>query len=147
VLRWRYDGGEHRVPSTTRSPNEEPSMSWLTRLFTGEPAPMLSAGALPAPGRSVPAAAAAGDAGALSAGELRATTLPRTKWREGYDIAQVDLFLARSAAALDVRARGGRADLTADDVVGAKFQATKLHEGYDQDAVDDLLDKVVAALR
>lgn len=83
----------------------------------------------------------------ISAAELRSTAIPRTRWREGYQTDQVDAAIDRCVRALESRAHGLRAELTADDVTALRFQATKVREGYDQHAVDDLLDRVVAALR
>ncbi|WP_412175763.1 DivIVA domain-containing protein [Cellulomonas sp. SG140] len=83
----------------------------------------------------------------ISAAELRSTTLPLVRWRQGYALDQVDAAIDRCVRAIDARAHGLRPELTADDVTALRFAATKLREGYDQDAVDDLLDRVVAALR
>lgn len=148
-------------------------MSWLTRLLRGEDAPMLTAsgpmsapGVVPAPGVApasevvpgpgsgpgVVPAPASGSTGPASGAALtgatlraRAAAIHHTKFREGYDIPEVDAFLKRAAAALDGTGTG--AALTAADVLNVKFHPTKFREGYDQDVVDDLLDEVVLALR
>jgi DivIVA domain-containing protein len=78
----------------------------------------------------------------LTSAEIRSTTFSRTRWREGYDPAQVDEFLGRAAAALNARS-----GLTAVEVINARFQPTNFREGYDQSEVDDLLDRLVEALR
>jgi DivIVA domain-containing protein len=114
-------------------------MSWLTRLLRGEDAPLLTASgttAVPAP---------APGAAPLTGAALRArvSAIPRTKFREGYDLGHVDAFVAQVAAALD----GTGAPMTPADVLNARFKATKFAEGYDQDAIDDLLDEVVVTLR
>lgn len=116
-------------------------MSWLTRLLRGEDAPLLTASG---PTASVPTPAGPAS-GPLSGAALRArvAAVPRTKFREGYDIDQVDAFVERAAAALD----GTGALVAPADVLNARFKATKFAEGYDQDAVDDLLDQVVLSLR
>ena len=140
--------------------------SWWKRALRGDDVPMLTAelprhGAGPLP-RAVPTSSPgpepvpASTISATRAGEAtlggvelraRAAALRRTKYREGYDCAQVDELMERAAAALDARAAGSGGLVAADDVLAAKFHATKFREGYDQDEVDDLLDLVVAALR
>lgn len=84
---------------------------------------------------------------ALTAEQVRATRFTERKWREGYDMGDVDAFLLRVQAALDAVAGGRVPPLRADDVLNARFQATKFRTGYDQDEVDDLLDQVTATLR
>lgn len=83
----------------------------------------------------------------ISAAELRSTAIARTRWREGYDVDEVDAAVQRCVAAVDARAHGLRPELTAEEVLALRFRSTKFREGYDQDVVDDLLDRVVAALR
>lgn len=129
-------------------------MSWLTRLLRGPETPVLTA-TPDAPGARTSAATAATttlggpavrpDAGGLTGEQLlaRVEGIPLTKFREGYDIAQVDALAVQVAAALD----GLDDSFRPEDVLDAKFSATKFREGYDQDAVDDLLDEVVVALR
>jgi DivIVA domain-containing protein len=75
------------------------------------------------------------------------STLTRTKFREGYDIDQVDAFLGRALIAVGEHRRAASLSLTPEAVLTAKFQATEFREGYDRDEVDDLLDQVVASLR
>lgn len=104
-------------------------MSWLSKLLTAQPA-------------SVRVATAP-----LRGDDLRAARLQPTKFREGYDMAQVDALLERAAVALDEHARGAAPSLTADEILASKFAATKFREGYDQDETDDLLDRVVQSLR
>lgn len=70
-----------------------------------------------------------------------------TKFREGYEMDQVDDFLDRIATALDVAAEGGVPSLSVDDVLEMRFTATKYREGYDQDQVDDFLDQVIRTMR
>ncbi len=87
---------------------------------------------------------------AVTGAALRATRLGRPGWgRRGYDIAQVDAFLARAADALDALAAGGVPDVTPDDVRAAVFAKPGLGRGrgYDEDEVDALLDAVEATLR
>jgi DivIVA domain-containing protein len=84
----------------------------------------------------------------LSPEAVRAQRFQETKFREGYDMGEVDALLDRAVAAL-TEATAGRPYqhlLNADDVVAARFRATKFRPGYDQDEVDDFLDKLAAAL-
>ena len=82
----------------------------------------------------------------LTAEDVRARRFAVTKFREGYQQAEVDAFLERVAAAL-APGSGRRERLGADDVVRVRFNPTTFRAGYDQDEVDDLLDEVVATLR
>lgn len=84
-----------------------------------------------------------GDATGGALLRAQVASIHRTKFREGYDIAEVDAFVERAAAALD----GTGPALTPSEVLNEKFHATTFREGYDQDAVDDLLDQVVLSLR
>ena len=112
-------------------------MSWISKLLGAQPT-TLPPGTLARHGD--PMAPLPGD-------ELRAVRLTPTKFREGYDMAQVDAFLDRAAAALDEHQRGQVPSLSPDDVENVKFAATKFREGYDQDETDDLLDRVIRTLR
>lgn len=77
----------------------------------------------------------------ITAAELRATTLRTTRLAAGYDVAEVDAFLDRAAAALE-----GTAVLAPDEVHAARFPQT-WRRGYAVEEVDDLLDRVADALR
>lgn len=66
----------------------------------------------------------------------------RVRFREAYDMAEVDAFLQRAHHALE--ARDG--SVTAKDVTGARFKARRLG-GYDMGQVDDELERLAAALR
>lgn len=87
--------------------------------------------------------------GSGAGGQLRArlAAVPRTSFRPGYDIADVDAFVERAAAALDAHAAGRPGPVTADEVLNVRFRSTSFRPGYDQDGIDDLLDEVVHALR
>jgi DivIVA domain-containing protein len=81
---------------------------------------------------------------------LRAVQLSRPGWgRRGYDVEQVDAFLARAADALDALADGRTPGVTADDVHGVVFTKPGFGRGrgYDEDDVDALLDAVESTLR
>ncbi len=81
--------------------------------------------------------------------DVRAARFASTRFREGYEPAEVDALLDRVAVSLDELAAGrvGPHTLGADDVLNARFAATKFRDGYDQDQVDDFLDTVILALR
>lgn len=83
----------------------------------------------------------------ISASELSSASLRTTRWREGYDIDQVDAAIARCVRAIAAREHGTREAPSAEEVLALRFRSTKLKAGYDQDDVDGLLDRVVAALR
>ena len=70
-----------------------------------------------------------------------------TRFREGYDPADVDVLLAEARSAIESWERGVATPLRAADIVNARFQPTKFRQGYDQDEVDDFLDSVVETLR
>ncbi|WP_258725942.1 DivIVA domain-containing protein [Cellulomonas sp. NS3] len=84
----------------------------------------------------------------LTAHDVRGARFARTRFREGYDIGEVDALLGRAAATLEVLAgqRPGPAVLTARDVADSRFMATKFRDGYDQVEVDDFLDALATAL-
>jgi len=80
-------------------------------------------------------------------------TFASTKFREGYDKADVDAFLATVRATLESyeRVRGQLSvpvhRISSQDVVNVRFQPTKFRAGYDQDQVDDFLDRISATLQ
>ena len=78
----------------------------------------------------------------LTSAEIRNTSFSVTRWREGYDKAEVDAFLARLALAVDTHAT-----ITSLEIVNARFQPTKFREGYKQSQVDDFLDRIVESLK
>lgn len=83
----------------------------------------------------------------MHSSELTAVKFSTTKWREGYDMAQVDAFMKKARVALQFWEGRRPAELTSAEVVGLEFQPTKFRSGYDQDQVDDFRDLIVAALR
>ncbi|WP_310796085.1 DivIVA domain-containing protein [Herbiconiux gentiana] len=86
----------------------------------------------------------------MNARDVQEKTFAGTKWREGYDIEEVDAMLARVAETLTAYEEGRAAPgqvLTGDEVVHQRFSQTKFRAGYDQDQVDDFLDRVAVALR
>jgi len=78
----------------------------------------------------------------LTSAEIRSTTFSVTRWREGYDKAEVDAFLARIALAVDTHTV-----VAPLEIVNARFQPTKFREGYNQDQVDNFLDRIVESLK
>lgn len=61
-----------------------------------------------------------------------------TKWREGYDMAEVDEFVRRAERAL--AARDG--SVTTDDFELVRFTPVRLTQGYDMYQVDQRLDQL-----
>ena len=78
----------------------------------------------------------------LTSAEIRSTTFTVTRWREGYDKAEVAAFLARLALAVDTHSA-----IAPLEIVNARFQPTKFREGYNQDQVDNFLDRIVESLK
>ena len=68
-----------------------------------------------------------------------------TKFRQGYDMIEVDDFLDRVVAAAQSGPHEIRRIIA--DIPTAKFQVTTFREGYDMVEVDDLLDIALHALR
>jgi len=82
----------------------------------------------------------------LKSTDITTASFAITKFREGYEQAEVDALLDSATAALAAWESRRVATLSSEDVNAHKFQTTKFGNGYDQDQVDDLLDKLVAAL-
>ncbi|MBF4572157.1 DivIVA domain-containing protein [Herbiconiux sp. VKM Ac-1786] len=86
----------------------------------------------------------------MNARDVQEKTFAVTKWRQGYDMDEVDAVLERVSTTLAEHEQGRPAAvdaMTADEVVNARFAPTKFRQGYDQDQVDDFLDRVAVALR
>lgn len=77
---------------------------------------------------------------------LRSTFLPVVRFRDGYDIDEVDAFLERVKDALDHPGTGGDG-LTPRDVATAGFTTTSLRRGYDVVAVDRLLGRLAGSVQ
>lgn len=88
----------------------------------------------------------------LTAADVRSARFTATKFRSGYEIAEVDALLARAARTLEHLEQGltvesdGTPLLTPDDLLHARFSPTELTEGYFVDEVDDLLDGIIDSL-
>ncbi|GHG48008.1 hypothetical protein GCM10011331_09450 [Flavimobilis marinus] len=85
----------------------------------------------------------------ITSAALRATRFHVTRFREGYDISEVDAFLGRLAATLDAleTGRSERAPVTTDELLHVRFASARMSAGYDVVEVDDLLDMGLEALR
>ncbi|MFD6165867.1 DivIVA domain-containing protein [Oerskovia sp. NPDC060287] len=86
----------------------------------------------------------------LTAQQVLDTTFTATKFREGYDVEQVDIYLDDVSATLKAYEAGGRPGtglLTSVEARDARFSATKWREGYDVTEVDDLIDAIVGTLQ
>lgn len=69
----------------------------------------------------------------------------RVRWREGYDIDEVNAFVERLAAT--VEGRYVAAPVTAADIRNASFTPVRFREGYDVAEVDLFLEEAEALLR
>ncbi|MET4003070.1 DivIVA domain-containing protein [Arthrobacter sp. UYCu511] len=83
---------------------------------------------------------------------MRSSDIPEvkfqpTRFREGYNVLEVDAFLDVAENALREWEAGRAGQLLSDDVIKQRFSATRFRDGYDQDQVDDFLNKVMFALR
>lgn len=72
--------------------------------------------------------------------ELRFT---RIRFREGYNMDDVDEFFRRAHHALESR----DGSVTASEVHSVRFRPVRVKEGYDMGEVDEELDSVAAALQ
>ena len=83
----------------------------------------------------------------LKSSEVPNVRFQPTKFREGYDMAEVDAFLLEVGAALEACERRTAPFLQAASIQSVRFQPTKFRTGYDQDQVDDFLNVVAASLQ
>ncbi|MGC5168929.1 DivIVA domain-containing protein [Luteimicrobium sp. DT211] len=87
----------------------------------------------------------------ITAEDVRSRKFSTTKFREGYDIEEVDGYLDEIGQTL-TSLEGGAAPtspglLGPEDVLAKVFDTVKFREGYAIDEVDDLLDVVVHGLQ
>src|SRR5690349_14386128 len=68
----------------------------------------------------------------------------RVRWREGYDIDEVNAFLERLAAT--VEGRYVDSPVTVADIRNVSFTPVRFREGYSVDEVDAFLDQAAQAL-
>jgi DivIVA domain-containing protein len=123
---------------------------WFTRLWQliRPPLPTPLTASLNTPNLPPAAEVRRNSLARLEANDVRNVRFSSTKFREGYSIEEVDVFLDR----VERHLRTGGADrtqppLTAEAVIDQRFSSTKLRPGYDQDEVDDFLDRIVTELR
>jgi len=83
----------------------------------------------------------------VDSAELAAAVLPRTRFRDGFAIDEVDALIERCVEALRACEQGRPSPIAPEEIVRAQFRHVRFREAYDADAVDDLLDSVVARLR
>jgi DivIVA domain-containing protein len=69
----------------------------------------------------------------------------RVRWREGYEMAQVDAFLERLMAT--VEGRYVERPVTADEIREVIFTPVRLTHGYAVEEVDAFLDQAEKLLR
>jgi DivIVA domain-containing protein len=85
----------------------------------------------------------------ITAAAVGSTPFTKTRFREGYDMRDVDRFLttARRNLLFYEGSTSEQPSLSAADVVGVRFLPTRYRGGYDQDQVDTLLDQIVETLQ
>jgi DivIVA domain-containing protein len=71
------------------------------------------------------------------------TRFPTTRWREGYDVASVDAFVARAERAVSMR----DGSMTVREVEQVRFAPVRLRTGYQMDDVDDHLARLAQDLQ
>ncbi|TWD72492.1 DivIVA domain-containing protein [Kribbella amoyensis] len=69
----------------------------------------------------------------------------KVKWQEGYQMADVDEFVARLEATLEGRPTDR--PVTAEDVRNVQFTPVRFREGYSVAEVDAFLEQAESALR
>jgi DivIVA domain-containing protein len=75
-------------------------------------------------------------------GWIQSSQFTGTRMRPGYDVRDVDVFLARVVAGL----RGTVPPVSARDVRESKFRTVRFSPGYDEREVDAFLGRLAAAL-
>lgn len=84
----------------------------------------------------------------IRSNDILTKVFPTTKFREGYEVEEVDVFLDELAKAYrEVEQGAGRFPISADTIVEKRFTATRFSDGYDQVAVDDYLDEIAADIQ
>lgn len=84
----------------------------------------------------------------IRSNDILTKVFPTTKFREGYEVEEVDSFLdALAEAYRQVEQGADRFPVTADVIVEKQFTATRFSDGYDQVAVDDYLDAIAADIQ
>lgn len=80
--------------------------------------------------------------------EIVEQTFSTTRFRAGYDMDQVDIWLDEVVTAMRGHLAGSpaAASVRADDVPVVRFAQTRFRDGYDMGEVDELLDRVHATL-
>ncbi|WP_114423686.1 DivIVA domain-containing protein [Nocardioides houyundeii] len=77
------------------------------------------------------------------AAQVNAALFPVTRFRVGYDMQEVDRFLARIGEDLT----SGDPRIQAQEVADKRFKPVRMRDGYGVNEVDDLLDQVANHLR
>ncbi|MBN9156829.1 DivIVA domain-containing protein [Microbacterium sp.] len=83
----------------------------------------------------------------MDSAELASTTLPRSRFRDGFAIDEVDALLDQCVTALRDLEQGRSTPLSTHSIIAKQFRHVRFGKAYDADAVDDLLDSVVARMR
>ena len=88
----------------------------------------------------------------LTADQASHAAFVTTRFKAGYDLEEVDVFIEGIAAALRAWETGPVSGpsyriLASDDVSSKKFSTTSLREGYEQDAIDLFMDEAARTLQ
>lgn len=88
----------------------------------------------------------------LTADQASHAAFVTTRFKAGYDLEEVDVFIESIAAALRAWETGPVSGpsyriLASDDVSSKKFSTTSLREGYEQDAIDLFMDEAARTLQ
>ena len=83
----------------------------------------------------------------MHSSEIDKVKFALTKFRAGYDVADVDAFLDSLKSSLLQWEAGRSGAILAGEVVQQRFAVTKFRNGYDQDQVDNFLDQATATLQ
>ena len=87
-----------------------------------------------------------GKGSTMKSSEIADAKFSTTKFREGYSMHEVDIFLDQIRGSLSAWESGQPGTLTAAAIMEARFPLTKFRSGYVEDQVDTFLDEAAAAL-
>lgn len=82
----------------------------------------------------------------MHSNELPKVKFSLTRFREGYELAEVDAFLDSLRDTLIQWESGRQGVILSAEVVEQRFAVTRFRNGYDQDQVDNFLDEATTTL-